>query len=87
MENIHHVIWEYPILTLKRIPLILVIYVVTDDLNMAPRKGWSHFILPTLIVSLALTNTIGAFTRTYDESLFAPKIQVQFSYHSLLHII
>ena len=43
--------------------------------------------LPTLIVSLASANTVGAFTRTYNELLFAPKIQVSNFYHSLSHII
>ena len=60
---------------------------LSDDLNMAPRKGWSNFILPALIVSLASANTVVAFTRTYNELLFGPKIQVSNSYHSLSHII
>ena len=52
---------------------------------MAPRKGWSYFILPALIVSLASANTVVAFTRTYNELLFAPKIQVSYFNHLISH--
>ena len=45
---------------------------------MPPIKGWGYIIFTILIVSLASTNRITAFTRSYNELLFTPKLQVSY---------